>query len=205
MNYLESADKAKYKSGTTIVGLVGKDFVILGSDKKGTMGNVAYDLNTKKLYLLNSHIGIGLAGSLGDAQQVIRLIKAEISLYETERDKTMSTKAVATFMSNYLNANRYYPYFAGFIMGGYKDVPELYSTDVVGGFGKVTDFTSIGSGSEFAMGVLEQVFKPSITKDDAINLVADAIKAARKRDVFSGGEKIDIIVITKNNIEELSK
>jgi len=187
------------------VGLVGKDFVVLGSDKKGTMGNVAYDLNAQKLYTLNDHIGIGLAGSLGDAQQVIRLLKAEIRLYETERDKVMSTKAVATFLSNYLNANRYYPYFAGFIMAGFNSKPEIYSTDVVGGFGKVYDFTSIGSGSEFAMGVLERGYTENISKADGIELVVDAIKASRKRDVFSGGERIDIMVITKNGIEELSK
>jgi 20S proteasome alpha/beta subunit len=47
VDYLESVDKAKYKSGTTIVGLLGKDFVVLGSDKQGTLGNFAYDLMHK--------------------------------------------------------------------------------------------------------------------------------------------------------------
>jgi proteasome beta subunit len=117
----------------------------------------------------------------------------------------MSTKAVATYLANYLNANRYYPFFAGFIMIGYKDKPEMYSTDVVGGFGQAYDFTSIGSGSTFAMGVLDKGYSANMNKNDAIELVVDSIKASRKRDVYTGGDKIDILLITKDGIEELHK
>jgi len=202
---LEKKEESTYKSGTTIVGITGSDFVLLASDKKGTMGNFAFDLNAQKIYTVSDKAALGLAGSLGDAQQIIRLLKAEIKLYEIERDKTMGAKAIATFLANYLNAHRYYPYFAGFIMAGFNDKPEMYSTDIVGGFGKVDEFTSIGSGSTFAMGVLDKGFKKDITKKEAVELAADAVKAARKRDVFSGGDVVDLLLITKDGIEELKK
>ena len=196
-------DDTVCKSGTTIVGLVGRDYAILASDKQGTLGNLAYDLDTQKLYSLNKNNYVGLAGTLGDAQKVIRVMNAEIKLYETERNKTMSTKAIATFLSNYLNSNRYYPYFAGFVLVGYDTAPHLFGTDSIGGFGEHREFSAIGSGSTFAIGVLDKGYDKEMSKEDAITLVSDSIKSSRKRDIYSGGTTIDIIVFTKDKVELL--
>ena len=203
-NYFEKRDKSSFKSGTTIIGILGKDFVLLASDRQGTMGSMASDFNAQKLNKLNDRIALGLAGTLGDAQKLIRIMKGEMKVYELERDKQISVKATATLLSNIMNANRMYPYFAGFIIAGYKNKPQIYSIDVVGGFGEYVDFTSIGSGSPYAMGVLEKGYKKNLTKKEAIELAIDSIKASRKRDVYTGGN-INIFVITKDGIEELNK
>ena len=193
------------KSGTTIVGLKTNDFVILASDKKSTMGYMASDLETQKVYPITSNAALALAGTVGDASQMIRVLKMQSSLYENERNKKMSVKALMTLTANILNANRYYPYMIGFIMGGYVNGPELYSIDAVGGANETKKYTTSGSGGEFAMGVLDSKYKEKMSRDEAINLVCDAIKSSKKRDVMSGGEKTDIYIIDKKGIEFIQR
>jgi proteasome beta subunit len=193
------------KSGTTIVGLRTNDFVILASDMQSTLGYIASDLETQKVFPITSNVALGLAGSLGDASQMIRILKMHSSIYENERNKKMSTKALITLTANIFNANRYYPYEAFFIFGGFIDKPELYSVDPLGGVSTEKKYTATGSGMTFAMGVLDNKYKDKMTKEEAISLVCDAIRSSKKRDIHSGGDKTDIYIIDKKGIENIKK
>lgn len=193
------------KSGTTLVGILGKDYVILASDKQSSMGHLVSSTTVEKLRVISPKIALAAAGGVGDIHQITRVLKAEAKLYESERGKDISVKALTTFLSNVLNANRYYPYHTGIILGGYVNEPELYSTDVVGGISKITEYEAVGSGGELAMGTLEHNYKPNMSKDEAIKLAVSAVNSARKRDVYSGGIGIDVYVMTKSGMEKLLK
>jgi len=193
------------KSGTTIVGLKTNEFVIIASDKQTTSGYMASNLDTQKVFPITSNTALALAGTVGDAAQMIRVLKMQASMYENERNKKMSTKALITLTANILNANRYYPYMAVFIMGGYIDTPELFSIDAVGGISDHKKYTTSGSGSDFAMGILDNKYKEKMSKEDAINLVTEAIRSSKKRDIYTGGEKTDIYIIDKKGIEFIQK
>jgi len=201
----QDSKMATLKSGTTIVGLKTNDFVIVASDQQSTLGHIVGDEDAKKVFSVTKNIVLGLAGSLGDAAQMIRILKMQASLYENERNKKMNVKALTTLAANIFNANRYYPYEAFFIVGGVVNNPELYSIDPIGGVSPIRNYTATGSGMTFAMGVLDNKYKENLSKNDAINLIVDAIKGSKKRDVFSGGEKIDIYFIDKNGIEQILK
>jgi proteasome beta subunit len=172
---------------------------------QSTLGYIASDVETQKVFPITSNVALGLAGSLGDASQMIRILKMHASIYESERNKKMKTKALITLTANIFNANRYYPFEAYFIFGGYVDGPELYSVDPLGGISSEKKYTSTGSGMTFAMGVLDNKYKEKMSKDEAINLVCDAIRSSKKRDIYTGGEKIDIYIIDKKGIENIKK
>lgn len=193
------------KSGTTIVGLKTNDFVILASDKQTTFGYSANDLETQKVFPIKKNIALALAGTVGDAAQMIRILKMQAAIYENERNKKISTNALITLTANILNANRYYPYMAGFIFGGYIDKPELFAIDAVGGLNEFKKYTANGSGADFAMGVLDTKYKEKLSKEDAIAMITEAINASKKRDIFTGGEKIDLYFIDKKGIEFIQK
>lgn len=193
------------KSGTTIVGLRTNDFVIIASDQQSTMGYMASGFNTQKVFPVTSNIVLGLAGTLGDAVQMIRVLKMQAALYENERNKKMDTRALVTLAANIFNSNRYYPYEAYFVVGGFVDKPELYSIDPVGGIGKEKNITATGSGMMFATSILDSKYKEKMSKEDAINLVCEAINASKKRDIATGGENIDIYFIDKKGIENIKK
>jgi proteasome beta subunit len=193
------------KTGTTTLGIKTKDSVILAADQKATMGYFAAELDSKKVYKLSDRIGITIAGGSGDAQTLVRFLRSQAKLFEIERDNKITTKALVTFIANILSGNRYYPFMVQFIIGGHTGAPALFSMDAVGGTADVSDYTVTGSGSEFAMGVLDSMYDPSMKKEDAMKLAVKAISASKKRDVMSGGNSITMMIIDQNGIQEVAK
>ncbi len=193
------------KTGTTTVGIRTKDCVVLAADQKATMGNFASELDSKKVYKLTDRIAMTIAGGSGDAQTLVRFLRSQAKLFEVERDNAITTKALVTFIANILSGNRYYPFMVQFIVGGHTGTSQLYSMDAVGGTSDVDDYTVTGSGSEFAMGVLDTHYHATMKKEDAIKLAIKAVQAAKKRDIFSGGHSFTITVIDQNGVQELVK
>ncbi len=193
------------KTGTTTVGIRTKDCVVLAADMKATMGYFAAELDSKKVYKLTDKIGITIAGGSGDAQTLVRFLRSQAKLFEIERENSITTKSLVTFLANILSSSRYYPFMVQFIVGGYTGTAGLYSMDAVGAIADVNDYTVTGSGSEFAMGVLDTQYKPAMKKDEAIRLAISAITASKKRDVMSGGESITIMVIDDRGVQEMER
>ena len=191
----------KLKTGTTTVGITCKDCVILAAESKSTMGYLVSSKTSQKIYKVDDRIAITTAGGAGDTQQLARVLKAEIQIYKLTRNSDFTVNATVNLLSNILQNNRYYPYMAMLIIGGTdKNGYHVYSIDPVGGLEK-DEFTSTGSGSPFAYGVLENEFKSNMSKEDGIKLAVRAIRAARERDVFSGGKNINVLVIDKNGMQ----
>ncbi|RXE55346.1 proteasome subunit beta [Methanoculleus taiwanensis] len=188
--------------GTTTVGLVFKDGVILATEMRATMGNLIASKRAKKIYQITKRVGMTTAGGVGDAQQLVRLMQVESSLYEVRRSKTMSVGAVSTLLSNYLNQNRYYPYYVQLLVGGFDDKgPSIYSVDAMGGATKEEEIVATGSGSPFAYGILEDQYREGMDEAEARDLAVRAVKTAMRRDAGSGGD-IMLVVITRDKYEE---
>ena len=190
----------KLETGTTTVGIVCKDAVILATESKSTMGYLISSKIAQKVYQVDDKIAITTAGGAGDTQALIRMLKAEINLYKNSRNSEFTVKATGMLLSNILNAYRYYPYMAMLIIGGHdRDGFHIYTIDPVGGL-EEDKYASTGSGSPFAYGVLENDFKEGLAKEEGVRLAVRAIRSARERDIFSGG-KIVVMTIDKNGLE----
>ncbi|MBN2203134.1 MAG: archaeal proteasome endopeptidase complex subunit beta [Candidatus Aenigmarchaeota archaeon] len=192
------------KKGTTTLGMIAKDAVVLATDRKASMGYMVASKKCQKLYKLDDHIGFTVAGGVGDAQAMVRLLKAQFKLYKLERGP-ISLKAATSLLSNILQGSKYYPFMNQFILGGYDTKPQVYSFDPFGGYDGNDNFTSTGSGSPYVYGVLEAEYKEGLTVEEAIALAVKAIKAAIQRDIASGGDSLQVAVIDKNGFRELTE
>lgn len=192
-----------YKTGTTTVAIIAKDSIVLAADMQATMGNLQSNNEMTKIYKINDHLAVTIAGTVGDALVLVRFLKVQASLFELEHKIPMNTKACATLLSNILNSNKMIPFLTQFILAGSIGGLAIYNLDVAGGIIEEKDFSYSGSGSELALSVLDNRFKKGMTTEDAISLAKDAILAAKKRDIYTGGQGIKIVVIKKNKIEEL--
>ena len=191
--------------GTTTIGLVFSSGVVLATEKRATMGYMIASKKAKKVYQVADRIGMTTAGGVGDAQQLARILTVECNLYQIRRSRPITVGATATLLSNYLNQNRYFPYYVQLLVGGIDEHgPSVYSVDAMGGATKEMEIVATGSGSPMAYGVLEDRFVPDMNRDAAIDLAIRALKSAMKRDAGSG-EGIHIVVITKEKYEELSE
>jgi proteasome beta subunit len=121
------------------------------------------------------------------------------------RAKPITVGAASTLLSNYLNQNRYYPYYVQLLVGGVdRTGPSVYSVDALGGATREDDIVATGSGSPMAYGVLEDRFTKDMTEREAIELAVRALRAAMRRDSGSG-EGIHVVVITADRYEEISE
>ncbi len=195
----------KLNTGTTTVGLIGKDAVVLAADQQSNLGNIKDNLTVSKIYKINDKVALTIAGGVGDALAVVRFMKSHAKMYELEREYPLTPKAAMTLLANVLNGNRYYPFMAFFILGGFNGKGELYSSDLVGGYNPVDKFTSTGSGFELAYGYLEDQYKEGLPTDKLIETAVKAVKVAKRRDINTGGESISVFVISKDGVRELTK
>ena len=195
----------KLKTGTTTVGLVCKDCVILASETKSTLGYLVSSKRAKKIYQVDDRIALTIAGGVGDAQTLVRLLMAEINLYKLTRNAELTVKGATTLLANILQSSRFYPYMTMPIIGGIdKDGGHVFSVDPVGGIEK-DSYISTGSGSPIAYGVLENEHKEGLTKEEGIRLAVRAIRADRDRDIFSGGEDFVVATIEKHGVSFVDK
>jgi proteasome beta subunit len=191
--------------GTTTIGIVFKDGVILATEKRATMGYMIASKKAKKVYKVAERIGMTTAGGVGDAQQLARILTVECNLYQIRRSRSITVGASATLLSNYLNQNRYFPFYVQLLVGGFdENGPSVYSVDAMGGATKEEEIVATGSGSPMAYGVLEDRFRKDMNEDEAIDIAIRALKSAMKRDAGSG-EGIHVVVITKDKYDILDE
>ena len=201
---VQDHSKNEFLKGTTTVGLVAKDGVVLGSERRATMGYTIAHKSTQKVFKIDDNIGMTIAGLVGDAQVLVRYLRAEVQLYKLKRGQQMSIQAAATLMSNILHGSRYYPYWVGLIMGGVDSSgSHVYALDAAGG--SIPDeYVSVGSGSVTAYGVLEDQYDPKMDIKSAVEIVVRALHAAQERDAASGNGYY-IAKITEKGYAELSE
>lgn len=193
-------DKIK---GTTTVGIVCKDGVVLTADRRASLGNMVISKGVTKIFQVDDHLALAGAGTVGDILSLVRALRAEAKLYRAKVGKEMSTKALATLTSNILSGRKYLPYFGWFLIGGYDEKPSLYSIDMAGGITE-DKYVSAGSGMEFAYSILDNEYSEKITLKNGVKLAIKAINTAIKRDVFTG-DGIMVITMDKEGYRELSK
>ncbi len=193
----------KVYKGTTTVGVVCKDGVVLATEKRATMGYLIASRKAKKIYRVSDRIAMTTAGSVGDAQFLVRLIRVEMNLYEVQKEKKPNVRAVATIISNLLNSTRYFPYLVQLLVGGVDERGgSIYSIDPIGGAIQESDIVATGSGSPMAYGVLEDAYRSDITVDQGVELALRAVYSATRRDSASG-DGIDAVKITQDGYFEI--
>lgn len=186
----------KYLKGTTTIGVVCTDGVVLGSDSRATAGTFIASSEVRKVYKIDTNLGMTIAGAVGDAYELVRILKAQNELYKMNENRALSPKSATSLLSIILQQNKMMPFWVGLIIGGMdKDTPQLYNIDALGGYTDETRFTSTGSGSDAAIGYLEDAYKKMATKE-AVKIVTTALQIAMRRDSATG-DNMTIAIISK--------
>lgn len=187
---------------TTTVGLKCSDGVVLASDRRASKGGMVGSKGVKKIYLLDNNKAVAIAGQLSDANYLINLVKAESKLMEFERGFPLTVKESAKIISNilYNGMRSYAPFITEMLVAGLDESgPRLFEADISGAVTE-ENFTSSGSGSPIAYGVLEASYKEGLSCDEGSEIASKAVKAAMERDPGSGNG-IMVLKITRKGAE----
>lgn len=191
--------------GTTTVGVVCSDGVILGTDTRATMGNYVASKRAKKVYQITDSLAMTIAGGVAVAQRIVDILKINARLFEFEKGRPMPVASAARLVSNILFSNRSVgrPLPLQALIGGYDETgPHVFNLDP---FGSLIEekVVSTGSGSPFAYGVLEDRYNEDSSVEELLPVVVSAVDSAMKRDTASG-DSFDIAVISKEGFRELT-
>ncbi|KAG0224949.1 proteasome subunit beta type-7 [Mortierella sp. GBAus27b] len=189
------------KTGTTIVGVIYKDGVVLGADTRATAGPIVADKNCEKIHYLAPNMYCCGAGTAADTEMTTALISSQLELHRLSTGRQARVVTAMTLLKQMLF--RYQGHIgAALILGGVDlNGPHLYTIYPHGSTDKLP-FVTMGSGSLAAMSVFESHYKPDMTREEAIDLVKGGIEAGIFNDLGSGSN-VDVVVITKDNVEVL--
>jgi len=189
--------------GTTTIGVICKDGVILASDTRVTMGYFVAHKKGKKVYRIDNHLAMTISGSVADAQRTVDILKANAQLYKLNTKRPIPINSAARLIANLLFSARLAPLIAQVLIGGIDDTgPHIFSLDP---FGSLTEEKCVatGSGSPIAYGVLEDKYKENMTIKDLLSVVVRAVDSAMKRDAASG-DSFDVAIIDEKGFHELN-
>jgi proteasome beta subunit len=122
------------KTGTTTVGIVCRDGVVLAAEKKSTLGFLVASKDSEKILTVEDHLALTIAGYSGDAQALARYLRAELKLFAIQNNRKITVKGAATLLANILQGGRwsYLPYMVQLILGGFDEEPFIFSLDALG-------------------------------------------------------------------------
>ena len=197
------------KTGTTIIGIVCRDGVVMAADRQITAGNIVMNKNKEKVIQLNDYLVFSGCGLAAASDRIKKVLPAELRLKELKSKKRPSIKESASLLSNIIYATIRQPSMIpdemGALLGGVNEdgTAEIYSIDIAGGIIKVEDYdANFGSGMPYVLGLLERQYKKDITTKQGVELAKEALKSSTQRDVGSG-YGIDVFTITKEGINHV--
>ena len=195
------------KTGTTTLGIVCKDGIVLAADKRATAGGFIAQKDVEKIVLINESLALTTAGSVSDVQIFIKLLRAELKLRNIKTNRSHTIKEAVNLAARmvYESARQYFPSMTHFLIAGYdKQGTHLYEVYADGSMSEVKDYISSGSGSPMVFGILENSYKDTLTVKEAEDLAIRSVSASMQRDSFSGNG-IDVMVVTKDSIKRTSQ
>jgi len=188
------------------LGVVCRDGVILATDTRATMGTFIAHKRAKKVFKIDDHLAMTIAGGVAVAQKIVDVLRANSSLFSLNFGRSMSVPAAARLIANVLFSNREAgaPLPLQLLIGGIDESgPRLFSLDP---FGSLTEekCVSTGSGSPIAYGILEDEYREDRSVSEMLPVVVRAVNSAMKRDIASG-DSFDVALVTKEGYRELSE
>lgn len=195
------------KTGTTTIGIVCKDAVILATDRRATAGTMIVDKKAQKVHKIADKMMITTAGVVSDIQLLTKLIKSEIKLKDIQTGRPTTVKEAANLLATLEYHNIRQPSMimsiAAFLLGGHDQHGfHLYNIGPDGSISDKDDYDADGSGCPFAIGVLEGEYKKGMDVDSGIKLAKKAINASLRRDSATGNG-IQIHVIKSDGIKKM--
>ncbi|KAI0318932.1 nucleophile aminohydrolase [Amylostereum chailletii] len=178
--------RIKIQHGTTTLAFRFKGGVIVAVDSRATAGSYIASGTVKKVIEINPYLLGTMAGGAADCQYWETYLGIQCRLHELRNKERISVAAASKYLSNLVYSYKGMGLSMGTMIAGWdKTGPALYYVDSDGTRLK-GDLFSVGSGSTFAYGVLDQGYRWDLSDEEAQELGRRSIYAAGHRDAFSG-------------------
>merc|ERR1711907_359176 len=190
----------------TLIGLVGKGFVIMAADTSRARSIVVMKGDDDKIMQLEQNKILGASGEAGDSAQFCEFIQRNIHYNNYRTDVPLGTAAVANFTRNNLaKALRSRPYHVNLLLGGYDtdSGPALYYMDYLASMEKM-DFAVQGYAGHFLYGLLDKEYRPNLSEEEAVKLLKVCFEELKRRFLINSPNFI-IKIVDANGVRVLDQ
>jgi proteasome beta subunit len=179
--------------GTTIVAVEFAGGVVMGGDRRATMGSMIANREIEKVFGTDEYSCVGIAGAAGLAVELVKLFQVELEHYEKIEGTLLSVEGKANRLAMMIRGNlglamqglAVVPLFAGYDLDDADG--RIYSYDVTGGCYREHHHHSVGSGSLFARGSMKKLWRPGLDAATAVRVAVEALYDAADDDSATGG------------------
>jgi len=175
-----------FDKGTTTCAFAYQGGVVVCVDSRATGGSYIGSGSIRKIIPISEYLLGTMAGGAADCQYWLRVLSERCRIYELRNKQRISVAAASKLLANMLYNYKDMGLSLGVMIMGYdKRGPGLYYVDDSGNrlSGKLF---SAGSGSPYALGILDSGYKWDMKDEEAFDLAQRAITAATFRDSYSG-------------------
>lgn len=179
--------------GTTVLGLRYADGVVMAGDRRATAGNLIAHKTMEKVFPADRFSGVAIAGAAGPAMEMVKLFQLQLEHYEKVEGTVLSLEGKANQLSGMVRGHlpaamqgmAVVPIFAGYDLR--RAEGRLFEYDVTGGRYEEQNHIESGSGSLHAGTVVKLGYRDGLSRDEAIDLVVNALYRAAEEDSATGG------------------
>ncbi len=171
--------KKTVKQGSTTLGIVCKDGVVLIADKRVTEPLIV-PASVEKVFQIDEHIGATASGILSDGRILIDRARLVAQQHRVTYDEPIDTgslvKDICDLKQQFTQFGGARPFGVSILFAGVNSEPELYLTDPTGIYFQYKA-TAIGEAENEIKEILVKEYKESMDVDEGASL---ALRALRK-------------------------
>lgn len=183
----------QFLEGTTILALIYADGVVVAGDRQATGGFQIGERRVQKVYEVDTHSAIAIAGVAGPCIDMAKLFQTQVEFYEKVEGSHLSLEGKASYLSNMLKSNLplalqgliVIPIFAGYDLK--ENIGRIFKYDITGGRYEQVDYYAEGSGGKDARSALKKLYRPEMKSREALHAVLHALWDAADEDVGTAG------------------
>ena len=189
--------KKTVRQGSTAIGIVCSDGVILVTDKR-IVDKLIVPESVEKIWKIDEHIGVTASGIISDARVLIEraqlLAQQNMVTYNAPIDIISIVRDVANLKQWTTQSGGYRPFGVSLLIAGVDNgVPKLYETDPTGIYFQYKA-SLIGEAEPQVEEILYKEYKDNMTMDEGFRL---AIKALKKSlDKNFDAERVDAAFVS---------
>lgn len=191
--------KEAVKKGTTSIGIVFKDGVVLATVKQ--IMKLIVPSAIEKLFQIDEHIGVVAAGLLADARVLVNQLMVRAQVNRITYEEPIDVWSLAKVLGDRMQLSTLYaglrPFGVSFLIGGVDSTgPHLIEADPSGMLYEWKAY-AIGRGADIANKIFNEKYKDDMDEKAALKLVIDVIKKSEK--VSNLKEALEIAVIREKD------
>jgi proteasome beta subunit len=201
--------------GTTVLGLLYADGVLMAGDRRATAGYTIADDTMRKVFAADDYSAIAIAGAAGMAVEMVRLFQLELEHYEKLTGDRLSLEGKANRLAQLIRQNFplamqglvVVPLFGGF--DERRNAGRLFYYDATGGRWEEDDYQATGSGTQPAKNSLKKRWREGLNRVQAIAVAVEALLDASEDDVATGGPSVyrsiypNVVAVTASGADEV--